>query len=184
MRRLLRRRGPSDPVPVGPRAAGLRLSPGPTCRERGHRLRAEEDGLIAGAEALVFGVLVLLFGTLVLAGGWAVIDAKYATSAAAREAVRAAVESEPGADLVAVGRGAASSALAAHGVEPSRARVLLRAGQQRRCAEVRFEVGLDVALPVIPSFRGRTARVPVSSTYAEVIDPYRAGLPEGVSCAF
>jgi hypothetical protein len=149
-----------------------------------HGLRRGEAGLIAGAEALVFGVLVFLFGTLVLVGGWAVIDAKFATSAAAREAVRAAVEAELGADLASVGRGGAAQALAAHGIEPSRASVLLRAGRQERCVEVRFEVALDVPLPVIPALRGRTARVPVSSTYAEVIDPYRAGLPEGVSCAF
>ncbi len=144
----------------------------------------DEAGLIAGAEALVFGVLVFVFGTLVVVGGWAVIDAKFATSAAAREAVRAAVEAAPGADLAAVGRSGATRALSAHGVEPSRATILLQAGRQERCAEVRFEVGLQVPLPVIPSLGGRTARVPVSSTYAEVIDPYRAGLPEGVSCAF
>jgi hypothetical protein len=163
--------------PARPSACTLRR---PTWRQRCD----EEDGLIAGAEALVFGVLVFLFGTLVFVGGWAVIDAKFATSAAAREAVRAAVEAEPGADLGAVGRSGAARALVAHGIEPSRARILLRSGRQERCAEVRFEVGLEVAMPVIPSLRGRTARVPVSSTYAEVIDPYRAGLPEGVSCAF
>jgi hypothetical protein len=158
-------------------------------RRRPHRpvveaLRDDEAGLIAGAEALVFGVLVFLFGTLVLVGGWAVIDAKFATSAAAREAVRAAVEAAPGADLAAAGRSGAAQALSAHGIEPARAAVRLLAGRQERCAEVRFEVGLEVAMPVIPSLGGRTARVPVSSTYAEVIDPYRAGLPEGVSCAF
>jgi hypothetical protein len=147
-------------------------------------LRDDEAGTIAGAEALLFGVLVFLFGTLVLVGGWAVIDAKFATSAAAREAVRAAVEAAPGADLATVGRGGAMRALVGHGIEPSRARILLRAGRQERCAEVRFEVALDVPLPVIPSLRGRSPRVPVSSTYAEVIDPYRAGLPAGVSCAF
>jgi hypothetical protein len=147
-------------------------------------LHAEEDGLIAGAEALVFGVLVFLFGTLVLLGGWAVIDAKFATSAAAREAVRGAVEAEPGADLAAAGGRGAARALSAHGIEPARANVQLLSGRQERCAEVRFEVGLQVRLPVIPSLPGRNAEVRVSSTYAEVIDPYRAGLPEGVACGF
>lgn len=139
---------------------------------------------MAGAEALLFGVLVFVFGTLIVLGGWAVIDAKFATSAAAREAVRAAVEAAPGSDLTTAGRSGAVRALSAHGVDPTRATIQLRAGRQERCAEVRFEVGLQVPLPVIPSLGGRSARVPVSSTYAEVIDPYRAGLPEGVSCAF
>jgi hypothetical protein len=174
----------------GGRTEGTRTAavhaPRPTRRSTPHRraLYDDEAGLIAGAEALVFGVLVFLFGTLVVVGGWAVIDAKFATSAAAREAVRAAVEADAGADLAATGRAGAVRALAAHGVEPSRATILLRHGRQERCAEVRFEVGLKVPLPVIPSLGGRAARVPVTSTYAEVIDPYRAGLPEGVSCAF
>ena len=45
-------------------------------------------------EVLPFGFLMFVSVTLLLANAWAVIDAKLAVSAAAREAVRAYVESD------------------------------------------------------------------------------------------
>jgi hypothetical protein len=59
---------------------------------------------MAGIEALPFGFLVLVAGSLLLANAWAVVDAKFAASAAAREAVRVYVESgsQLDADLVAL----------------------------------------------------------------------------------
>jgi hypothetical protein len=143
-----------------------------------------EGGFVAGAEALLLGVLVFVIGTLVLLNGWLAIDARFATSAAAREAVRAASAAEPGADLAAVGAAAGRAALVAHGIDPARAGVELQVGAQRRCAEVRAEVTLQVPLAIVPSLRGRTGSLPVSSTHREVIAPYRSGLPEGVDCGF
>lgn len=146
--------------------------------------RGQEGGFVAGAEALLLGVLVFVFGTLVLLNGWLAIDARFATSAAAREAVRAAVTADAGADLAGVATAAGSAVLVAHGIDPSRATIALVAGDQRRCAEVRAVVTVDVPLAVVPSLRGRTGTLPVSSTHGEVIDPYRSGLPAEVACGF
>lgn len=142
-----------------------------------------EDGFVAGAEALLFGVLVFVFGTLLVLNGWAVIDTKFATSAAAREAVRAAVEAEVGADLAAVGDAAARTTLTSHGRTAASATVVPLRAVQERCAEVRFRVTVDVPMTIVPGFAGRPT-VAVSSDYAEVVDPYRSGLPAGGRCGF
>jgi hypothetical protein len=60
-----------------------------------------DDGFAGGLEALVFGVLIFVIGTLLVVNAWAVVDAKFATSSAAREAVRAAVETPRAATSVA-----------------------------------------------------------------------------------
>jgi hypothetical protein len=152
--------------------------------ERPVGVDTREAGFVAGGEALLLGVVVFVFGTLVLLGGWSVIDARFAAAGAAREAVRAAVTAEPGADLGAVGVAAARTALAAHGLDPARAAVHVAHPGQRRCAEVQATVRVEVPLAVIPSLRGRSARVPVVATHREVIAPYRSGLPAGVHCGF
>ena len=54
---------------------------------------------------LPFGVLIFVVGSLLIANAWAVVDAKLATTAAAREAARAYVES----GSAAAGAGAAST---------------------------------------------------------------------------
>jgi hypothetical protein len=146
--------------------------------------RGHEDGVVAGAEALLLGVLVFVFGTLVLLNGWLAIDARFATAAAAREAVRAVTTAEAGADLATAAATAGRAALGAHGIDPSRASIALVAGDQRRCAEVRAVVTLEVPLVVIPSLRGRTGSLSVRSDHRAVVDPHRSGLPEGVVCDF
>ncbi len=55
------------------------------------RLRGDA-GQVAGIEAVPFGLLVLTVGVLLVAHTWAVVDAKFVTTAAAREAARAYVE--------------------------------------------------------------------------------------------
>jgi hypothetical protein len=145
--------------------------------------RSGERGFVAGAEALIFGVLVFLIGTLLVFNGWVVVDTKFATSAAAREAVRAAVEADVGADLAVVGDRAARVALDGHSAIARQASVTPVHAVQERCAEVRFAVSVDVPLTVLPG-SSRRPSVTVSSAYAEVIDPYRSGLPPGGSCAF
>jgi hypothetical protein len=91
-------------------------------------------------------VLIFVIGTLIVANAWGAIDAKFATSAAAREATRAAVEAAPGADLQAVATSAAVTTLEGHGRtsrpgcrSPRSARTTLE-----RCAEVGFAVQIDV----------------------------------------
>lgn len=136
--------------------------------------------MVAGLEALAFGVLVLVFGTLMVLHGWAVVDARFATSAAAREAVRAVVlaPAEASSDqLEALARAAAGQAFTAHGytAEP----VLVEAELRRdRCAIVAVTVEVEVRATAVPGI-GPAASYPVRSRHAEVVDPFRAGLGGG-----
>jgi hypothetical protein len=152
--------------------------------ERGlERRLATDEGLVAGLEALVFGVLVFVFGTLVLVNGWAVIDAKFATNAAAREAVRSVIQAAPGqageASMITLARGPAELAAAAHGFAPEEV-VVERpedapALAQCRGAPVRLAVEVRVPATLLPGFRTREGFV-VRSVHEERIDPFRSGL--------
>lgn len=161
-------------------------------RSRGTGRRLEpagaEAGFTAGLEALVFGVLVFVFGTLLVVNAWAVVDAKFATSAAAREAVRAVVEA-PDPDLTAGqlearAADAARQAFDAHGYRavPVLSDTVLG---RSRCATVAVTVELEVAATLVPGL-GPPATYPVRSSYAEVVDPFRSGLEgDGVDdCGF
>lgn len=150
-----------------------------------------QGGFVAGAEALIFGVLVFVIGTLIVVNAWGVIDAKFATSAAAREVTRAVAESAPGTDLQARAEAVARSTLAGHGRDGADLRVTsVGADDLSRCAEVGYEVGVTV--PAV-AFVGSVAlgRFRVASRHYELVDPYRSGLPvtdeereRGASCVF
>ncbi len=150
--------------------------------------RGPEDGVVAGLEALAFGVLVFVVGTLVVVNAWAVIDARFATSAAAREAVRAVIEApEVGlstAQLDQRARAAAAQALAAHGYDREPA-ITGSPLTQARCATIELRVQLEVVPTLVP-WLAQPPTYRVASTYAEVLDPFRAGLEgDGVStCGF
>ena len=146
-----------------------------------------QDGFVAGAEALILGVLIFVIGTLIVVNAWGVVDAKFATSAAAREATRAVVESTPGSDLQATAESVARSTLAGHGRRGAGMQVTpVGASALSRCAEVGYEVAITV--PAI-AFVGDAAlgEFRVSSRHYELVDPYRSGLEvddreQGVSC--
>lgn len=150
-----------------------------------------QAGFVAGAEALIFGVLIFVIGTLIVVNAWGVIDAKFATSAAAREVTRTVVESTPGTDLQARAEAVARSTLAGHGRGGADLRVTsVGADGLSRCAEVGYEV--EVTVPAV-AFVGSVAlgRFRVSSRHYELVDPYRSGLPvtdeereQGASCVF
>lgn len=143
-----------------------------------------DAGFVAGLEALAFGVVVFVVGTLVLVNGWAVIDAKFATNAAAREAVRAVVET-PGGDpltdlqLQTIALAAAQQAGAAHGYASDAVSITPRttsgALSQRRCGSVRVEATVEVRPTVLPGIVAPGTLV-VSSVHEEVVDPFRSGL--------
>jgi hypothetical protein len=141
--------------------------------------RAAEDGAVAGLEALAFGVVVFVVGTLLVLGGWRVVDAKFATSAASREAVRAAVLAPHAAGpegMAAAAANAASQAVAPHGFDATELQLVADLPlSQRRCAPVRFSASVPVELPVLP-WAGGVASLDVSSTYEGLVDPYRSGL--------
>lgn len=137
-----------------------------------------EAGFTAGLEALAFGVLVFVFGTLLVVNAWAVVDAKFATSAAAREAVRAVVQTADPAvgtgQLRARATSAARQAFEAHGYTAVPVLTDTRLDLSR-CATVAVTVELEVAATVVPGLVS-PASYPVRSSYAEVVDPFRSGL--------
>jgi len=148
---------------------------------------------VAGAEALLFGVLIFVLGTLMVVNVWAVIDARLAASAAAREAVRAVVEAPPGANLEVLASRAAREAIEAHGRDPSAVRVeSAEPLVQSRCARVQLRVSVPVVTIAVPGAAARSGGGPgapaghrwfeATSTYSEVVDPYRSGLPGAAVC--
>lgn len=148
----------------------------------------DEHGWAAGLEAVAFGVLVFVIGTLVVVNGWAVVDAKFATNAAAREAVRAIVEAPAGTgntQLQANALNAARQATAAHGHHEVTIITDPTVIVQTRCAPVRATASIKVRSTVLPGIAGPRL-YDVTSTHEEVIDPFRSGLSvgAGVSCGF
>ena len=148
----------------------------------------QQDGFTAGLDALAFGVLVFVFGTLLVVNAWAVVDARFATSAAAREAVRAVVQAErtdlTAAQLEARARTAAGQAFLAHGytAPPTLADTSL---SLTRCATVAVTVALEVRPTIVPGLV-QAGPYTVRATHAEVVDPFRSGLEgDGVAdCGF
>lgn len=146
-----------------------------------------EEGLAAGAEALVFGVLVFVVGTLIAVTTWAAIDTRFATSAAAREGVRAAVTAAPDADPVAAARAAVAAALEGHGLDPGRAQVSLHGtltDRLERCQEVSLTVTYRLEAVRIPVVERPALGFDVNGRHREVVAPFRSGLDVGGTCAF
>jgi hypothetical protein len=138
-----------------------------------------EEGFAAGAESLVFGVLIFVIGTLLVVNAWAVVDAKFATAAAAREAVRAAVETPPGDEPGPRAVAAAHEALAGHGIDPARTTVTAERVGLARCQPVVYRVSTRVPVLVLPGIERRRTGFTVSARHTEVVDPYRSGLTLG-----
>ena len=140
----------------------------------------DEAGFVGGFEALPFGFLVFVVGVALLVNAWGVIDAKLATSAAAREAARAFVESEAGGSEQAMAEARSAAAAAIEGHKADVGRWDLRSegrADLRRCARVTLVVSYDVPtfrLPWIGGFGGSV--ITATGRHSEVVDPYRDGL--------
>ena len=138
-----------------------------------------DAGQVGGIEALPFGLLIFVVGSLLIANAWAVVDAKFATDAAARQAVRTFVE---GTDEATARRDAVAAGLAsieAHGRDPERASVApVGSVSLSRCERATFEAEYEVPALSLP-FIGGYGRAPfqVRSTHSELVDPFRSGLP-------
>lgn len=147
-------------------------------RGRGVPRARGDSGQVGGIEALPFGLLVFVVGTLLIANAWAVVDAKFATDAAAREAVRTFVESTDAGVALDHATAAAEAAITAHGRDPDRATVgPVGSLRLERCARVTIEVTYEVpalSLPFIGGFGA--APFEVRSRRSEVVDPFRSGL--------
>lgn len=141
------------------------------------RLR-DEDGFVGGFEALPFGFLVFIVGSLLLVNAWAVFDCHMAASAAAREAVRAFVESSgsaTGARLA--GQDAAVAALEGQGKDDARMHLSWNGAELVRCQPVTVTITYDVptiAVPWIGAFGGGVLQT--TAHHTEIVDPYRSGL--------
>lgn len=139
----------------------------------------DESGFVGGFEALPFGFLVFVAGSLLLVNAWAVFDAHVAASAAAREAVRAFVESSAtDADAMRTGEQAAEEAITGHGRSVERMRLTWSDARLERCQPVTVTISYDlplVAVPWIGAF-GRGV-LDVSARHTEIVDPFRTGLP-------
>lgn len=143
------------------------------------RLRGESGQ--AGIEVVPFGLLTFVVGTLLVANAWAVIDAKMAVSAAAREATRAFVEAPVDGDPLALADAAARSAVAGAGRDPARLVLTPLDAVFARCETVRFEASYRVPAVRVPWVGGYGSGFTASARHAEMVDPYRSGVPRTVS---
>ena len=143
-----------------------------------------DRGQVGGIEILPFGFLVFVSGMLMIANAWGVIDAKLAVTSAAREAVRAFVESPDAGSAVIAARQGAQNTLTAYGRDGERATIgsPVLAGEFGRCVRVTVTVSYDVPVLVVPFIGGFGNLEPVSSTFTELIDPYRNGLEGTAGC--
>ena len=143
------------------------------------RWARDESGFVGGFEALPFGFLVFVAGSLLLANAWAVFDCHLAATSAAREAVRAFVESPgPEGSALLAAQGAADEAIVGHGKRTDRMHLSWSGARLERCRPVTATVTYDVptiAVPWIGAFGGGV--IHSSARHTEIVDPYRAGLP-------
>lgn len=143
--------------------------------------RRGDDGFIGGLDGLVFGVLLFVFGSLIVVNAWQVVDAKFAMTSASREAARAFVEARSGDAAGVDAQAAAVEAVVGHGRVPARFSVSVD-GAFERCARVVAEARYRVPLVVIPVVGSFGHGLTVSARHAEVVDPYRSGLPGAAAC--
>lgn len=144
------------------------------------RVRRSECGQ-AGMEVIPFGLLTFVVGALLVANAWAVIDAKMAVSAAAREATRAFVEAPVDGDPLALADAAARSAIAGAGRDPTRLVLTPLEAEFARCETARFEARYQVPAVVVPWVGGIGTGFTATARHAEVVDPYRSGVPRAVT---
>jgi len=132
-------------------------------------------------EVLPFGVLTFVVGALMVANAWAVIDAKMAVSAAVREATRAFVEAPVEGDPGALADGAARAAIAGAGRDPANLVLTHLDGAFARCETVRYEASYQLPAVRVPWLGGFGAGFTATARHAEVVDPYRSGVPRAVN---
>lgn len=143
----------------------------------------DERGQIGGVEALSFGVLIFVLGMLGAASAWAVVDAKVAATSAAREASRSFVESDGSAAAWANAAARGREAFAGHGRNALAVELPQPGGGFGRCGPVTVTATTNVDLPRLPGIRAALRRVRVQASHTEVVDPYRAGVGRGLTCA-
>ena len=143
-------------------------------------LRRNESGQ-AGMEVIPFGLLTFVVGALLVANAWAVVDAKMAVSAAAREATRAFVEAPVDGDPLALADAAARSAIAGAGRDAAKLTLTPLGAVFARCETVQFEASYQIPAVQVPWVGGFGSGFTATARHAEVVDPYRSGVPRTVN---
>jgi hypothetical protein len=143
-----------------------------------------DAGQVGGIEVLPFGFLVFISVTLLFVNVWGVIDAKFAVSAAAREASRAFVEADSGSAAVeaAIRRGNETLDAFGRGGERATVRPPVLAEPFGRCVRVTITVAYEVPVIAVPFLGGFGSLSPVESTSSEIVDPFRSGLDGVANC--
>ena len=146
--------------------------------------RSNDRGQVGGIEVLPFAFLLFASVTLVIANAWGVVDAKLAVTASAREAVRAYVETTGDSAAADAARRRAVETLDAYGRGGSRSTIGEPSveGPYRRCGRVTVTVAYELPVIAVPFIGGLGHLRPVESTFTEVIDPFRSGLPGTARC--
>jgi len=143
-------------------------------RSAWQRRRNDDRGVVAGSDVLIFGVLAFVFGSLLIINVWAVIDASLAVSAAAREAARTYVESDPN-TAWGDAEARAREVMADYGRNSRPIEVNRSATAYNRCDAVTISVDYSVPLIDIPIFGEFGSLGDVGSSHTERIDAYRSG---------
>ncbi len=139
------------------------------------RRQADERGM-GGVEVLPIGVLVMTVVTVIVMMAWNVMDAKFGTTAAAREGARTAVETFDAGSA----RAAAAQAWRDHGRSTPLGVEI--AGGLSRCNRITVTATAEVSAIPMPILRGWSATT-VRSAHSEVVDAYRSGLRGEASCS-
>ena len=147
------------------------------------RLRGDA-GQVGGMEVLPFGFLLFVSVTLLFVNVWGVIDAKLAVTSAAREGARAYSESDDEAAARATSVASAEQTLAAYGRGGDRAFIdpPVLSSSFGRCARVTITVSYEVPAIAIPFLGGLGSSQLVTSSFTEVVDPYRDRLVGDARC--
>lgn len=144
-----------------------------------------DRGQVGGIEVIPFGVLTFVLATLLLANAWGAVDAQLAVTSAARESVRAFVESPDESTATARAITAAATTVAAHGRDPVNTSVELHyldGTTWARCRRVTATVRHPMPALSIPVLGGFGHAFDVVSTQTEVIDPFRGGIEGASAC--
>lgn len=146
--------------------------------------RRDDSGQAGGWEIIPFGVLIFVVGTLLIVNAWAVVDARQSAGDAAREGARAFVHESGEAAARTAARDAVFSSVDGRGTPRHRvdmAQIELDPSFER-CAHVLVTVHQQVPAISLPFIGGFGHAFTVTGSQDELIDPFRADLPEASAC--
>lgn len=148
--------------------------------------RFEGDaGQVGGIEVIPFGILTFVIAMLMIVNVWGVVDSDLSTSSAAREAVRAFVESPDETTAIQRAEAAVQQAFLGHGRTPGETSIAIRyigSNGWSRCSRVTVTVRHPVHAIRLPVIGGFGHGFDAVASQSEIIDPFRSGLPGDAKC--